>query len=95
MFYIDKGCPACRAGLLGFLKCSDDQTIVLVCDECDAVWLNATDISVDAAVFPDSPDDVLAGLGCSIASPHARWATRDEIQRAGLESLIAGEWTRP
>ncbi len=92
MFYASSLCPVCNGGGVGFRKCSDGNTLVLVCDECDAVWIRPIEITAEAAVFPSSPDFIVEGLDCSIAeAAGSRWATRNEIQAAGFETFIAGE----
>jgi hypothetical protein len=91
MFYISTPCPACSAGAVGFRRCSDGRSIVLLCNECDAVWLQPHIVTLDSAIFPTAPDYAVAGLECSVAGPHAHWAGRDEIRAAGWEAFIAGE----
>jgi hypothetical protein len=90
MFYVSTPCPACGEGLLGFQMCSDGKTIVLVCDECDAVYLRPDAITRETALFPSWPDFLIEGLGCSIATAAgARWATLEEIRAAQLEKFVA------
>ena len=92
MFHLSVGCPVCKGGAVGFRKCSDGRTLVLVCDECDAVWLRPEAITAETAVFPSSPDFRIEGLGCSIATASgSRWATLEEIRAAQLEAFVAGE----
>lgn len=91
-YYIEELCPICRTGSIGFRKCSDNKTIAFVCDECDTVWPDPEDISVESALFPESPDYYVEQLQCSLASSTgARWATKEEIVFANLANLIAGE----
>jgi len=92
MFYALSRCPVCKGGAVGFRKCSDGRTIVLVCDECDATWLHADGITVKTAEFLSSPAFRIERLGCSIAtSSGSRWATLQEIRAANLEAFVAGE----
>ena len=92
MFYATSVCPACSGGVVGFRKCSDGQTLVLVCDECDAVWRNPDRITVDTAFFPSSPDHRIEGLDCSIATKYGScWATSEEIKTARMEFFVVGE----
>jgi hypothetical protein len=73
-------------------QCSDGKTLVLVCDECDAVWTHPGAITAETVLFPSSPDFRIEGLGCSIAAGYgSRWATLEEIRAAQMETLIAGE----
>jgi hypothetical protein len=90
MFYVS-GCPFCE-GAVGFRRCSDGKTLVLVCDERDAVWLRPDDINAKNAIFLKSPDFFIESLGCSIAKKYgARWATLEEIKAVGWEPFVAGE----
>ncbi len=91
MFYVSTTCPACSAGAVGFRRCSDEQTIVLLCDECNAVWTSPDEVSLETVVFPQAPSYVVSGLGVSIAKPASRWASADEIERAGWRHSVAGE----
>lgn len=96
MFYVKPYCPVCGQGMLGFRMCSDGRTIVLLCEECGAVFLRPDEITSETALHPSWPDYVIEGLGCSTAIyAGARWATRDEIRKAGFERFIAGEWKAP
>ncbi|MAX39934.1 MAG: hypothetical protein CME33_25605 [Gimesia sp.] len=91
-YYIEELCPICRTGLIGFRMCSDNKTIALLCDECGSVWLNFEEISVESALFPESPEYYVEQLQSSLAlSTGAKWATKDEIDTAGFTNLIAGE----
>lgn len=89
MFYA-RDCPICGAdGAVGFRMCSDGKTIVLVCDECDSVWLRPDQITGETLILASGPDLIIEGLGCSISVAHgAHWATLDEIRAAGLERFI-------
>lgn len=47
-------------------------------------------ISLDSAIFPESPDYVVGQLKCSVASSAgATWAKVDQIKDAHLEAFIA------
>ncbi len=92
MFYASSECPVCKGGTVGFRKCSDGKTVVLVCDECDAVWLLPDVISAESAVFLSSPEFRIESLGCSIATAAgSRWATLDDIKAAQLDRFVVGE----
>ena len=91
MYYISTLCPACSTGALGFRRCSDGKSIVLLCNECAAVWLQPNTITAESAIFPTGPDYEVAELGCTIASPRADWAVRKEIEAAGWKAFIAGD----
>ena len=92
MFHIEELCPICHVGPIGFLMCSDGKTLVLVCDECNAVWLDAHAVLAESAVFPSSPEYSVEQLHCSVASSAgARWATMEVIESANLSILVSGE----
>lgn len=92
MFYMKGVCSRCRAGVLGFRRCSDKATIVLMCDECHLVWLRPDRIAVEEGISPDPPAFVVPGLTCSIKRPEADWATREDIKRVGWQALIFDEY---
>ena len=91
MLFIKEDCPVCSYGNVGFRKCSDQKTIVLMCDECDAVWLDKGEIKSENAIFPEAPDFNLPGSSISIANPKASWASIEDIKSVNLEEFIAGE----
>ena len=92
MFYAQLVCPFCKGGTVGFRLCSDGTTIVLMCDECDAVWLRADAVSLESPIFPSSPDYRVEGSGCSVATVYgSRWAKYEELLSSGVDSFIAGE----
>jgi hypothetical protein len=65
-------------------------TIVLACDECDAVYTTPSNVKLEQAVCPQSPDFIIPGLSCSLRFPEARFATKDEIESKGWGELIVG-----
>jgi hypothetical protein len=91
MLYTHKLCPACEVGPVGFWRCSDGKTLVLLCDECGAVYLSPDKITLEEAGFPSGPDYELPELGCALVSGKAGWATRAEVEAAGWSAAIAGE----
>lgn len=93
MFCINTRCPACSAGPIGFRRCSDEKTMVLLCSECDVVWLRPDAVTLETAIFLNSPDFVVDGLDCSVGVPLSRWAKKGEIEAVGWDSYIAGEST--
>lgn len=93
MLLVADPCPICGTGNVGFRRCDDGQTVVLTCDECDAVWLGPREIEGDTALFPSAPGFVVPGLKCSTGGQLSGWATRDEVSKAGWSSFIAGEGT--
>ncbi len=88
MFYIEPHCPICNYGTIGFRMCSDTETIVLMCDECDSVWLEPTNTKSSKVLYPRAPDFKIPGLECSIKDPDSHWAYREEISKRGWEKFI-------
>ncbi len=78
-------------GQIGFLLCSDQQTIVLMCDECNQIWLSPDAVDVEHALFVEPPAFLVPGFDYSIQSPLARWATRSEVISYGWSAYIRGE----
>lgn len=62
-----------------------------MCDECDSVWLDPERITEEYVLYTAPPDFSIPGLQCSIQSPPARWASREEIIRKGWGSYIFRE----
>lgn len=89
MFFVHDACPICEHGAVGFLICTDTDDVILMCEECDSVWLDPITIIAEAAIFTESPDFVVPGVGCSLLG--SRWATRQEIEQRGWVNYIAGE----
>lgn len=78
-------------GQIGFRLCSDGKTIVLMCDECDAVWLDPQNLEGESFLSLQSSDFIVPGTDCSVRFPESRWATRDEIVNFGWEKFIVDE----
>lgn len=86
MYYVGI-CSQCEQGLLGIRVC-DDQTLVL-CDECDALWLGPPVDDAPPAVL--TADPFCPGCGESLWGEQAHWADREEIEAAGWWRFVAGE----
>ncbi len=95
MHHIDRFCPICRTGTIGFTLCSDYMTIVMVCDECGSTWLHPNNIRADNVIYPSAPEFIVRDVGCSVKFPSARLATRDEIEDYGWGQYIATQIPRP
>ena len=91
MFHVGDPCPVCAAGFVGFVLCSDQKTVVMVCEECDSLWKVPGKITSETALYTDGPDFTVPGLNCSIAHPAARWAERNDIEKVGWGDFIHGE----
>lgn len=91
MFYIGT-CPVCEAGVLGIRICSDGQTGLVMCDECDTLWTDPRDLGSSQGLAAQGADFTVPGFSFSIAGPASRWATRNEIESRGWFELITGEY---
>lgn len=94
MFHVKGICPICDAGGLGFRRCSDGETIVLMCDECDSVWLDPRNTDAKKALrSEDSEGGVVTGLKCGVGGKLSGWATQEEIRTAGWINYVEG-WSQ-
>ena len=85
-------CPECESGALIFYTCSDGDTIVLLCDECNAVYWNALAVSSPAAAYPDSETGYLSGeTGLRLRGGLAGYATKEAVLASGTASAIGAE----
>jgi Zn-finger nucleic acid-binding protein len=91
MLYIKKNCPICRYGTVGFRRCSDGETIFLMCDECDSVWLNPQEVDSNHALYPSPPDFLVPTLGCSAMKSLSQWASDEDVTKKGWMSYVAGK----
>jgi hypothetical protein len=89
MLFVQEICSFCGQGQVGFTLCADQETVVLVCDECYAVWSDPMETRAEFALFPDLQNFTIPGLNCSLAG--ARWAKKEEIVQQGWSNYIAGE----
>jgi len=76
MFYIGF-CRICGTGPLGLRTCGGCGRIVVLCDECDAVWTDA-DVAAEPA-FSNDPALPCPSCSQSLFDSPSHWATRDEI----------------
>lgn len=85
MLHQDKECPICNQGMIGFRLCDDHSTLVMMCDECEALWNVGANIDPETALYPQSSNYTVPGTELSIASPRSRWATLEEVKCSGIE----------
>ncbi len=86
-------CAFCdHQGWLGFYRCGDSATIILLCDECDTVWTSPEERNSGGTPsrVGDPPNYLVKQLGVSISG--GRDATREEIAAYGWEAEIQGEY---
>ena len=77
MFYVGF-CRVCGTGPLGLRSCGACSAVVILCDECDAMW---TDADLNAEPSSSGEGDSLCPLcnGSLIATP-SRWATEKDLE---------------
>jgi hypothetical protein len=95
MLYLEGLCACCEAGVLGIRRCDDGATLVLMCEECDAVWLDPADRSIEVARYADIGTFELPGLPLKLGGGAAGWATRADVARAGWSRHVRGETADP
>ena len=88
MLLVREGCPICGFGNLGLRLCDDAVTVVVMCDECDAVWLDPRHLPSDAALYPQPPRFEVLDGGPSVGRPGSRWAELHDAARAGVSEYI-------
>jgi len=77
MYYLGF-CRICSTGPLGLRRCGECGNVVVLCDECDAIWISAD--------LKDKPHLAQAGeLPCpeckaSLVDAPSRWATKTQIE---------------
>lgn len=76
MFYVGI-CRLCGTGPLGLRRCGDCGRVVVLCDECDAVWTGA-DLEVPPRVT-DDPDLPCPHCKATLVGGGSSWASRQEI----------------
>ncbi len=91
MLVIDRDCPVCDAGLIGFVVADDGCTLYLWCDECFSVWTNPEEIRGELAVGLEPPDYFLPRSAIRGFGKNSHFATRTEVRKAGLENYVASE----
>ena len=89
MYYVDQ-CPICEGGLRGFRTCPQGHIVVL-CDECEAIWINPTDTSPQ---FSAPSTAVCPMCGSDLFDNLAHWSDTQEIGAAGWRNSVAGAWER-
>ena len=92
MFYVCK-CPLQYDpyGHVGFRRCSDKKTVILVCDECEAVWLTPAEVEKPNPWLVKPPLYLLPGTEIRVFGEDTAWATMGEIRGSGWEDFITGE----
>jgi hypothetical protein len=82
-------CSVCGTGNIGIRVAASGRTVVGMCDECDAVWLDQ--VLQDGPHFPQQPELPCPGEGSSLRRPPAHWASQTEADAAGWGGAVLGE----
>ncbi|WP_298869096.1 hypothetical protein [uncultured Gimesia sp.] len=88
MYYIGT-CPFCEQGNLGVRICSKIEHTVILCDECDALWLSPE--ITEKPVFLEEPNLPCPNCLGNLTDAPARWSSLGEIFMRGWISAIKGE----
>ena len=88
MFYVGF-CPVCGEGTLGLRVCGGQEDVVVLCDECDAVWLYPD--CEGEAIYPEQPHLPCPQCGASLVEEPAHWASADEIESCGWSAAVQGQ----
>lgn len=85
-------CRLCETGPLGLRKCGGCGAVVVLCDECDATWIDA-DLSAKPTLTND-PDLPCPHCEASLVGDTASWATRETVEATPwiIKELRAGTW---
>ena len=95
MLYLKGQCVCCQAGMLGIWRCDDGATLVLMCDECQAVWLDPAELSIDVVKYPDNRTFEIPGTDRKLGGGDSGWATRNDVARVGWSRYVRGESPDP
>ncbi len=85
-------CPICEAGLCGVRICTGDDPLsqqptggFILCDECEALWLEPNTASEHSYVDPENPScPICRGALWSTS----RWALQDDIKTLGWSGAV-------
>jgi hypothetical protein len=84
MYYLEENCSVCGEGILGFLRCSDGKKVVVMCEECNSVWLAPNEVEAQSPIYPEAPEFLLPDSRTSISGGDSGWASLEEIESAGM-----------
>lgn len=88
MYYVGT-CPFCEQGNLGVRVCSQAEHAVILCDECEAIWLDPE--LVGKPVFHKEPELPCPYCQGNLMNSPACWASMGEIFKRGWLATIKGE----
>ncbi|TWT97522.1 hypothetical protein Pla100_26760 [Neorhodopirellula pilleata] len=89
-------CPICGGGLCGVRAYFDASGVLthglVVCDECEAIWLQPDTGGVHVYADPESPRCPISGVELYHRGT-SRWANEDDLASLGWSAAIASELT--
>jgi len=93
-FYINKEkCVFCDMLTVTFVVCSDGVTVVCLCDECGAVWIDPRNITEEGMQLPEGDYHIINPSGLSVSVLRgSRYATCEEIKAAGYLVFSKGPY---
>lgn len=93
-------CPVCQAGEVGYRRCANRETVVLLCAECALVWMHPTQLSPERAEDPTLAD--FARRHPDVKLRPSRWADAEDVRHFGwgaylltVQQLLDGPPTEP
>lgn len=82
-------CSFCEQGLLRFRSCPECEAVCAICDECELVWEDVSEVSDDPEIkascsYPRCPV-------CNAKEKGWPLLSEDDVADAELEDYIGGE----
>jgi hypothetical protein len=75
---------------LGIRICCEDEIGLILCEECEAIWLHPT--CPGSPLFPQQPDSACPRCNRPIWQLPAHWATQAEVDRLDWNEYVLGDW---
>lgn len=82
-------CPCCEQGLIRIGVCSSCDRMAAICDECELIWKEPSEIKSKADAKPDGQHPICPHCGKKVDA--WQFPTTQELKTAGLGDLIAGQ----
>lgn len=71
---------------MGFRRCADGETLVLLCEQCAMVWLHPARVQADNAQDPLTPEFRRRHPGVDLRN--SRWASEAEVESWGWGAYL-------
>jgi hypothetical protein len=69
----DMPCPFCQTEV-GFFACRGGNIVVLMYDECEAIWLDPIEVDRQHALWPEQAEFSIPGMKQLLSLDDAQWA---------------------